>query len=198
MWWEMDTTHPLHIAVDMDCTIADFFHGLDGALDAAGERGRGVPRFRDGGFTSYGLTSGLTADQAALIEEIMCSAGFFENLAEIDGARRVLHELQRLGHHVTIASTPWDESATCASEKYAWVARVLGAQWRRRTALVDDKTTLRPDVLIDDKPDIAGYHTPSWQQLVFGTYAYNTHVPGPRLTRWTTAQAVLDLIEELA
>ncbi|MBN9214666.1 MAG: hypothetical protein J0J04_07620 [Microbacterium sp.] len=194
----MDTTRPLHIAVDMDCTIADFFLGLDEALDAAGDRARGIRRFRDGGFTSYGLTAGLTADQAALIEEIMCTPGFFENLLEIAGARRVLHELQHLGHHVTIASTPWDESATCASEKYAWVARVLGVPWRRRTALLDDKTTLRPDVLIDDKPDITGHHVPHWRQLIFGTYAYNAHVPGPRLTRWTTAQAVLDLIEELA
>ena len=43
---------------------------------------------------------------------------------------------------------------------------------------------VRGDVLIDDKPNITGSATPTWQQLLFDA-PYNRHVAHlPRLSSW--------------
>lgn len=68
---------------------------------------------------------------------------------------------------------------------------------RARTALVEDKTTIIADILIDDKPNVTGYYTPRWRQLLYGEYPYSLHIPGPRLRQWTNAADVLELIREL-
>ncbi|WP_198013054.1 5' nucleotidase, NT5C type [Microbacterium sp. oral taxon 186] len=188
---------PLHISVDIDCTIAALTESFDLQLDARGEEAAGMPRFRDGGFANWDMRAGLTPHQGKIIEAVFTADGFFGDLPPIAGARRVLRELTGLGHHITFASTPYRTSRTSAGDKLAWMRRVHGQTAASRTALVEDKTTLIADILIDDKPNITGYYTPRWRQLLYGEYPYNLHIPGPRLRQWTNAADVLELIREL-
>lgn len=197
MWSVMRINGPLHIAVDIDCTIAALTIGIDEALDAYGEDAAKMPRFRNGGFADWNMKAGLTPRQATILEEVFTADGFFGRLQPIDGARRVLRELTSLGHHVSFASTPYRTSRTCAGDKLTWMRRVHGQTAASRTALLEDKTTLRADVLIDDKPKITGHYPPHWRQLLYGEYPYNLHIPGPRLRQWTNAADVLELIREL-
>lgn len=193
----VNVDRPLHIAVDMDCTIAHTMQHIDAALDARGAEAASLPRYRDGGFTAWDLDAGLNRSQRRILDEMWASDGFFAGIAPIEGARRVLYELEALGHHVTIATAPWPASRTCADDKLAWVERFYSPRWRGRTTLVGDKTTLRADVLVDDKPEIGGHYPPVWRHLIYGDYPYNAHVAGPRLRQWTTAADFLDRIKEL-
>jgi len=61
--------------------------------------------------------------------------------------------------------------------------------------MTTDKTTVRGDVLIDDKPKISGSQRPAWQQILF-TAPYNTSVNDkPRLDHWKDwEQAVLTAV----
>ena len=81
-------------------------------------------------------------------------------------------------------------SAFCAAEKYAWVERHLGAEWKGRILITSDKTLVRGDVLIDDKPLITGAEaSPAWAHLLFDA-PYNRPEALPpedarvRLARW--------------
>lgn len=197
MWWVMKINGPLHIAVDIDCTIAALTCRFDERLDELGAEAADMPRFRDGGFADWNMRAGLTPRQADIIEEVFAEDGFFGSFEPIDGARRVIRELGDLGHHVSFASTPYRSSRTSAGDKLAWMRRVHGQTAASRTVLLEDKTTLRADVLVDDKPKITGFYPPQWRQLLYGEYPYNLHVPGPRLRQWTNAADVLELIREL-
>jgi 5'-nucleotidase len=69
----------------------------------------------------------------------------------------------------------------CVKEKYDWVAQHLGKEWTMRINLMNDKTLIRGDLLIDDKPKITGLLTPEWQHIIYDA-PYNRGVPGPRMT----------------
>lgn len=74
----------------------------------------------------------------------------------------------------------------CAAEKYAWVRQHFGPEWLNRMILTVDKTTVRGDVLIDDKPKIVGVQHPTWRHLLFNA-PYNQTV-GLRLEPPTLLQ----------
>ena len=60
--------------------------------------------------------------------------------------------------------------------------------------MTSDKTVVRGDVLIDDKPAITGAHHPVWKQLLFEA-PYNRHVTDrPRLTKWSEVETMLDIV----
>jgi hypothetical protein len=72
----------------------------------------------------------------------------------------------------------------CASEKYEWVVRHFGRGAASRVVMTSDKTAVRGDVLIDDKPKITGAHTPTWQHIIFDA-PYNKAATGrTRLMSW--------------
>jgi hypothetical protein len=75
-------------------------------------------------------------------------------------------------------------SVWCASEKYEWVVRHFGQGAAGRVIMTSDKTAVRGDVLIDDKPRITGAHTPTWKHVLFDA-PYNQAARGrPRLLSW--------------
>lgn len=66
-----------------------------------------------------------------------------------------------------ICTMPEVRNPTCASLKLESIEASLGADWTRRTALMSDKTMMRGDFLIDDKPKITGSMTPTWKHILF-------------------------------
>jgi len=124
--------------------------------------------------------------------EIQTSPGFILGLQPVPGALQALHEMQEAGDDVWILTSPLTRYNNCVGEKFAWVDRHLGSDWVRRVILTKDKTMVRGDVLIDDKPEVTGCLTPTWEHLVFEA-GYNVGAPHRRVN-WDNWRLVLDQV----
>lgn len=128
------------------------------------------------------------------IFQAMNSEGLYLGLDPIPGGIDAVLTLEEAGFNVFLCSTPAAQNPTCASEKHASIDRHLGHRWIDRTILTNDKTLVRGDVLIDDKPKITGAMKPVWQHLLF-TQSYNRYVTGiPRLDSWNDAQPAIEAL----
>lgn len=102
----------------------------------------------------------------------MTETGFFRDLEPVDGAMLGVHKLQQAGHDVWICTSPIT-SPNCFSEKFEWVQKWLPSL-QRKIILTKDKTLVHGDVLIDDKPEIAGANpNPTWEHIVFRSGSRN-------------------------
>jgi hypothetical protein len=59
--------------------------------------------------------------------------------------------------------------------------RTSGFRVHQAVILTRDKTLVRGDVLVDDKPEIGGLATPHWRHLLYDQ-PYNRNSPGPRMS----------------
>jgi 5'-nucleotidase len=177
------------ILADMDGVIADWGHGYGESLDAHGEAAARIPRHRDQ--RSFNLHEGRTPEEIAIIASVMVEPGFYSKLRPIPGAKVALKNMVRAGHHVRIVTSPWASNPTCASDKLNWIVRHYGSQWARRVIIASDKTAVRGDILIDDKPEVTGDFAPEWEHVYF-TQPYNEALPGRRrLNSWEEWESLL-------
>merc|ERR1719164_265702 len=129
-------------------------------------------------------------------QNIFHAPGFFRGLPPMAGGVAALKALDAKGYRVMLCTSPVSTSAHCAGEKFEWVREHLGPEWVPKIILTSDKTAVRGDVLIDDKPKITGAHHPVWQQLMFNA-PYNLKVPDrQRLSSWDVP-SLLDAIDSL-
>jgi 5'-nucleotidase len=173
----------MRLLVDMDAVIAHWGDWFDTWLDTYREAAANIPRTKDQ--QQWDLNHGRTADEKRIIKEIMTAPGFYRNIKPIPGAKQALKAALKAGHDVRIVSSPYISNPTCASDKIDWIVRHYGSRWASRLVLTNDKTVVRGDFLIDDKPEITGAMEPTWEHVVFGDYAYNRHVPGLRISAWS-------------
>jgi len=133
----------------------------------------------NGTSNSWNLAEGVkdftTADVRAIIDE----SGFFATLKAADGAINALKSLLAAGYDVRICTSPAPNNKTCVKDKYEWVRTNLGDEWVSRTIITFDKTTVIGDYLFDDKPDVIGEATPTWEHIVW-TQPCNLHITGKR------------------
>lgn len=103
--------------------------------------------------------------------------GFFRDLSPLPGMARALKGLKKAGHDLHIASTP-HVKGTCAGDKLAWVDEHLPFIGSRKTILIRDKSMLKGDVLIDDKPVTIEKYRLTWPTSFLASiaYPYNDHV----------------------
>lgn len=125
--------------------------------------------------------------------EIYSSKGFFANLPPISGAINALHELLNAGHDVRICTAPISAYQNCVAEKFMWVEKHLGKDWTNRIILTKDKTWVRGDILIDDKPDITGSLTPMWTHWVYDQ-PYNRHLTDKTRISWENKEGWQQLL----
>lgn len=107
-------------------------------------------------------------EAVTLFRDITNSGDFYRGLHPIPGAIEGIHYLDRLGYDVHICTAPSRHVPSCASEKIAWAIHHLGYDWGERTIIARDKTLVRGDYLIDDKPEVTGVLTPAWEHILFG------------------------------
>jgi 5'-nucleotidase len=75
-------------------------------------------------------------------------------------------------------------------EKYEWVEKNMGSSWVNRIMLTKDKTIVKAEILIDDKPAVSGVENiPAWE-LVLYDRPYNQGVDRKRIT-WNNWQSVI-------
>ena len=97
-----------------------------------------------------------------------------------------------MGLQVFICTSPLTTYKNCVLEKYQWVEDQLGADWVNRIILTKDKTLVKADYLIDDKPNITGVESmPAWEHILYDR-PYNREVNKKRLV-WTNWKSVLNL-----
>jgi hypothetical protein len=104
------------------------------------------------------------------------------------GALLALHEMESEGFQLYICTSPILTSQYCAQEKLNWIRHHLGEKWLSRVIITADKSVVRGDILIDDKPfesmDPGGRHsTATWKQILFDA-PYNQQPFQPRLMQW--------------
>lgn len=146
----------LLVLVDQDGVLADFERAFRDALVARGV----APVARR---TTYLLQREYGE---ALTNEIMGTRDFFRRLPLIEGAVEGMRRLAA-AHDVYICTAPID-SPHVVPEKFAWIGEHLGPEWVARTIVTRDKTVVRGDVLIDDRPDIVGvYRNPEWAHVLY-------------------------------
>lgn len=102
----------------------------------------------------------------------------YEDLEPIPGVLDAMREIEAAGIDQFICSTPTWTNPGCVSGKLASLAKDLGPEWQNRLILTHDKTLVRGDILVDDKPEITGAHAPVWQHVMFDQ-DYNSHIDTP-------------------
>jgi len=143
--------------------------------------------------SDYAMEKCVPPERADEARAVFHAEGFFENLPPMDGAVESVKRMAAMGYHVLFCTSPVLTSGACPSEKFAWVRKHFGPGWVSRIVMTSDKTVVRGDVLIDDKPKIVGCQTPAWTQLLFDA-PYNCHIDGPRLSRWAEWEAQLKAV----
>ncbi len=130
------------------------------------------------------LRDDYPAQLAAQIASIYTCPGFFRDLPPMPGGIEAVHEMIALGHTVRICTSPIDDYEHCVSEKFQWVERHLGRAFAKNIILTSDKTFVRGDILIDDRPEVCGAYAPVWEHIIFDR-PYNRSVNGQRRLDWT-------------
>jgi 5'-nucleotidase len=177
----------MRILVDMDGVIADY----DGEL-LQRWRSRHADKFyipleeR----TTFYVKDNYPEELKPLVAEILLEAGFFRNMLPVPGAKEALEEMQARGLEVFICTSPLSSYKNCVLEKYEWVEEYLGPSWVRQIVLTKDKTIIKGDILIDDKPLITGAEEhPEWEHILYDR-PYNKGVHRRRIT-WDNWRNVL-------
>ncbi|NLE46046.1 MAG: 5'-3'-deoxyribonucleotidase [Chloroflexi bacterium] len=177
----------MRVLVDMDGVLADMDAGLERDWQALyGDEPLIPTEDRMGAH----FAGGHPADRVRRLRSVAAAPGFFLSLPPIAGSVESVTAMREMGIDVFICSTPLSEYEHCVTEKYQWVEGHLGREWTRRLILTSDKTLVRGDVLIDDKPEVKGLDVPSWEHVVFDQ-PYNRHVTGKRRLDWMNWRFVL-------
>lgn len=174
------------VLVDMDGVIADVEEGFYNSWRNRYPERIGIPpKDRTTHKPQDQYPKEYFREVRALFEE----KGFYSGVPEVEGAGLALREMSTSGLDVYICSSPLSEYSFVA-EKYFWIGSHLGEEWMRRTILVKDKTLVRGDVLIDDKPQVSGFLEPTWEHVLYDQ-PYNRGVVGKRRLTWENWRRVL-------
>lgn len=171
----------MRVLVDLDGVLADWGRAYGESLDAYGEAAALIPRHADQ--RSFDLNAGRTEEEKQIIAAVMVEPGFYARLEPIAGAKTALKYAVKQGIDVRIVTSPWASNPTCASDKLNWVIKHYGSHWAKRVVITADKTLVRGDILIDDKPAVTGSMEPEWQHILF-SQPYNAGVDRLRIREW--------------
>jgi len=174
------------ILLDMDGVLADFETGF---VEGWRARFPGVPPLDPALRRHFNITDDYPPEQRSMVVDVYGAEGFFLHLAPVAGAIEGVRALEAMGHDIRFCSSPLRRYRHCVGEKYAWIDHYFGLDFVERLILTRDKTLVRGDVLIDDKPEITGAVAPAWRRIVFDQ-PYNRGVRAPRMT-WANWREVL-------
>jgi len=132
-----------------------------------------------------------------IIKNIFKAPGFFLNLPPVEGAIEAIAQMIHMGHEVRICTSPLSAYNNCVLEKYQWIEKHFGRELTKHIILTKDKTLVRGDVLIDDKPEVEGVMTPIWEHILFD-YPFNREMPNKKRIsdKWENWLEVITEIEE--
>jgi 5'-nucleotidase len=177
------------ILTDQDGVLADFELGLRDACKRIPELRDKIVEYKDR--VNFSAVKDYPEHLRSRVASIYHRPRFFRNLKMVSGARKALFEMLEDGHEVRICTAPLTNYRHCVLEKFEWVEEHLGHDFTKRIILARDKTVIRGDYLIDDKPVVEGsYDSPLWKRIVFDC-PYNKSAVGIRLVDWSNWRQVL-------
>lgn len=144
--------------------------------------------------TTFYVKDNYPEELQPLVAEILLEPGFFRDMLPVPGAKEALEEMQAMGLEIFICTSPLSTYKNCVLEKYEWVEKVLSPSWVRQIILTKDKTIIKGDLLIDDKPSITGAEEhPEWEHILYDR-PYNRETNKKRIT-WNNWKEVIVLSE---
>lgn len=180
------------ILVDQDGVLADFEVAFLGEYQ---RRHPELPYVPVEERTTFYVKEQYPAEHLPYVHAIHGTEGFYRSLPPIEGAVEAMEEMLAAGHDVNICTAPLTSNLYCASEKHAWIAEHLGKAWLKRTIIAPDKTLVRGDILIDDRPEVRGRMQPTWEHVVFGA-PYNQDTTRRRLAHWKDWQELIGAAQQ--
>jgi 5'-nucleotidase len=178
----------MRILVDMDGVLSDF----DGEFLK-----RWRERYPDKFYvpledrTAFYVREQYPDELKSSVTGMVGEPGFFRSMMPVEGGREALTEMNKMGYELFICTSPLSRYQNCVLEKFEWVEKNLGSFWVNRIILTKDKTLIKADYLIDDKPEIAGVEeTPSWEHIIYDR-PYNRGINKRRIT-WENWKTVLN------
>jgi 5'-nucleotidase len=88
------------------------------------------------------------------------------------------------GHDIRFCTSHLFAYDYCVVEKYEWIDHHFGSEFVDRIILTRDKTLIRGDLLIDDKPEVFGLMEPTWEHIVYDR-PHNRRITDKRRITWT-------------
>lgn len=130
-------------------------------------------------------------EYAPLLKEALKEPSLFIVPKQTEGGLEAITEMRAKGHEVFICTSPMLYYYNCVLEKYQWVESHFGFDWTKRIILTMDKTIIKGDLIIDDKPEIHGAAIPSWEHVLYDR-PYNRHITDKKRLTWKTWKEVLN------
>jgi 5'-nucleotidase len=176
------------ILVDQDGVLADF----DGEFLRRWQRMYpNLPYVQLEQRTGFFISDDYPTELIEQVQTIYNSPGFIVNLPPIPGGLEALRAMRREGYIIKICTAQIPGNRDCLTEKQDWIVDYLGKEWVKDLIIANDKTMIYGQILIDDKPEITGALTPSWEHVIFDA-PYNKNVSGKRrLTSWDNWHGIL-------
>lgn len=180
----------MKLLIDMDGVIADFEGDFLRRWKSEHPDKEHVPLEDRKGFYVSEQYPGEHRDH---VQDIYHSPGFYQNLPPIPGALEALREIKNSLNNVFLCTSPMlPKYENCVLEKFHWVYEHLGTDWVNNIVLTRDKTIVKGDVLIDDKPDIKGSAEPEWEHIIYDQ-PYNRNIKDKRRLTWQNWKEVLNI-----
>ncbi len=124
------------------------------------------------------------------VSTVYMAPGFFINIPPMPGAIAAMREGLALDYDMRICTSPLTGNPNCIKEKMEWIEKHLGKDFTRRTLVTSDKTLVRGNYLIDDKPVVTGTCIPEWERVIFDA-PYNRKIQNPLRVTWDNWKQVL-------
>ena len=170
--------------MDMDGVLVDWTAQFESDL------ARFYPEYKFDMLREFSTPTHLSQEHQDAINWVKTRIGFYKEMRPIPGAIDAVVEMAEQ-HDVWLCSSPEVLNASCESDKKTWVRLYMGDYWANRLILTKDKTMVRGDLLIDDRPDVGGIMEPEWEHILF-SQPYNDHVKDKiRLDGWTDWRSVM-------
>lgn len=126
------------------------------------------------------------------ITDLLKHPELFRIIEPAEGGLNAINEMKAMGHEVFLCTAPMITYENCVREKYEWVEKSLGKEWLPMLILTMDKTIVKADILIDDKPEVTGAEKPSWEHVLYDRL-YNRNVANKKRLTWKNWKEVLNL-----
>jgi 5'-nucleotidase len=178
---------PIVVLLDMDGTVVDWDSGFRNAWANRST----IDRTK-----SYAMEDCVPAEFKEEAKQVMMSPGFFRHLPPFPNAVGEVKKMEQAGFQIWFCTSPLLGNPTCCQEKLEWIQEHFGEEYVKRTILCQDKTMVRGDILVDDKPNITGLHPPTWQQCIFDAPYNQTRTDLPRIIEWSDWELPLKKVLE--
>lgn len=126
------------------------------------------------------------------VSQIIATAGFFADLPPVSRGIDAVKDIAALGHKVVICTSDIYKNVTGLTDKRTWVQKYLGHEFAKAMIFTRDKTLVRGDYLIDDRPNISGLLVPTWKHIVFDQ-PFNRQVTDKQriMTDWSNWKKII-------